>query len=137
MARGRKGGKEERGHLQGVAHCSHFSVQNTHCQLTIIFLFLVGDTTFLLLRTMETAVRRILSTKMIPTGSIMEQTKTAVLNDPAVLAHWHHIVSVSQPMHSSTSDNLLEEITEKWATLRGHSFAAGLVEQYQSITGEY
>ena len=66
----------------------------------------------------------------------MEQTKTAVLNDPAVLVHWHHILSICQPMDSSTSDSLLEEITEKWATIRGHSFAAGWVEQYQCTKRE-
>ena len=66
----------------------------------------------------------------------MEQTRTPVLHDPAVLAHWHHILTVCQPMDSSASDSLLEEITEKWATIRGHSFAAGWVEQYQRTKQE-
>ena len=33
-------------------------------------------------------------------------------------------------MECSTSDNLLDEITEKWATGRGHSFANGWIELY-------
>ena len=102
-------------------------------------LFLVDDNTFLLFGAMETAVRRILSTTTFsvkPTASIKEQTKTVILNDPAVLAHWNHILTVCPPMDSSVSDGLLEEITKKWATIRGHSFAAGWVEQYQCIKRE-
>ena len=61
----------------------------------------------------------------------MEQAKLVVLNDPAVLAHWHCILCVCEPMESSEGDNLLEEITEKWSTIHVHSFAAGWVEQYR------
>lgn len=97
-------------------------------------LFLVDDNTFLLFRAMETAVRQVFSTAKISRTSavpLTKQAQTVVLNDPAVLVHWHDILSVCQPMESSDSDNLLEEMAEKWATIRAHSFAAGMVEQYQ------
>ena len=54
-------------------------------------LFLVDDNTFLLFQAMETAVQRILSTTIKPTGAIiMEQIKTVVLL-------WHAISCLPPP----------------------------------------
>ena len=102
-------------------------------------LFKVNNDVFLLFRAMETAARRVLTISRVSantTISIKEYTKTAILNDPAVLTHWNHILGHCSTMNSSESDDLLEEISEKWATIRGHSFASGWVELYQRAKKE-
>ena len=102
-------------------------------------LFQVNNDVFLLFRAMETAVRRVLTISHAstnPTISIKEHTKTAILNDPAVLAHWNHILGHCSTTNSNESDDLLEEISEKWATIRGYSFASGWVEHYQKAKKE-
>ena len=39
-------------------------------------------------------------------------------------------------MDSSESDDLLEEISDKWATIRGHFFASEWLEHYQRAKKE-
>ena len=91
----------------------------------------VNNDVFLLFQAMEVAVRRVLTTSNVsvnPTISVKKHTKAAILRDPASLAHWGQILSSCPAMDSSESDDLLDEISDKWARIRGHSFAAGYIE---------
>ena len=102
-------------------------------------LFKVNNYVFLLFQAMEVAVCRVLTTLNVsanPTISVKKYTKAAILRDPASLAHWSQILSSCPAMNSSESDDLLDEISDKWATIRGHSFAAGYIEQYQRAKSE-
>ena len=102
-------------------------------------LFLINNNTYLLFRAMEMAVRRVLTTESLgkqPKLEIMKTIKASVLNDPTVMTCWDSILTDCPVMESSTSDNLLDEITEKWATIRGHSFANGWMELYQEAKRE-
>ena len=99
----------------------------------------VNNDVFLLFQAMEVAVRRVLTTSNVsvnPTISVKKHTKAAILRDPASLAHWGQILSSCPAMDSSESDDLLDEISDKWATIHGHSFAAGYIEQYQRAKSE-
>ena len=88
---------------------------------------------------MEIAVRRVLTVANVsanPTISVKKHIKATILHDSALLAHWNQILSNCPAMNSSESDDLLDEISDKWATIRGHSFAAGYIEQYQRAKSE-
>ena len=83
---------------------------------------------------MEVALRQVLTTSNVSanaTISVKKLIKAAILHDPASLAHWRQILSRCPAMNSSKSDDLLEKINDKWAAIRGHSFTAGYIEQYQ------
>ena len=57
------------------------------------------------------------------------------MNDPSVAAHWSCLLSKCEAdLDLEESDSLLEEITDKWVTIRGHSFASAWEEQYQLAT---
>ena len=100
----------------------------------------VNNDVFLLLQAMEVAVRQVLTISTVSvnrtTISVKKHTKAAILRDPASLAHWGQILSSCPAMDSSESDDLLDEISDKWARIRGHSFAAGYIEQYQRAKSE-
>ena len=53
------------------------------------------------------------------------------MNDPSVTVHWSCLLGKSEDLELEESDSLLEEITDKWVSIRGHSFASAWAEQYQ------
>lgn len=82
---------------------------------------------------MELASRRVLSVQRVtscPAIKIQEELQKSIMNDPSVTTHWNYLLSkVGEALDES--DELLEEIVDKWIKIRGHSFASGWVEQYQ------
>ena len=97
-------------------------------------IFKVNNDVSLLFQAMEVAVHRVLTISNVsanPTISVKKNTKAAILHDPASLAHWSQILSSCPAMDSSESDDLLDEISDKCSTIRGHLFAAGYIKQYQ------
>ena len=97
-------------------------------------LFTVNDNTYLLFQAMELSVRKTLSIEWIsrePTLHIKEEMKRTALNDPAVMSCWSTVLAAVTDMECDRSDDLLEEIVEKWISVRSHSFASGWIEQHQ------
>ena len=95
----------------------------------------MNNDTYLLFRAMEVATRRVLKITSIthnPGIKIKQEIHHSVLNDPFVAAHWSCLLSSSSvELELEESEHLLEEICDKWVTIRGHSFASAWVEQYQ------
>ena len=97
-------------------------------------LYRVNNDAYMLFRAMELATRRVLSVVRInkdPSIKIKHEIHHAIMNDPSVAAHWCSLLSKSEDLQFEDSDSLLEEISDKWVTIRGHSFASSWVEQYQ------
>ena len=102
-------------------------------------LFKVNNDVFLLFRAIEVAIYRVLTISNVSTNltiCVKERTKAAILHDPALLAHWSQILSGCPAMYSSESDDLQDEINDKWATIRRHSFAARHIKQYRRANSE-
>ena len=97
-------------------------------------LYRVNNDAYMLFRAMELATRRVLSVAHVnkdPGIKIKHDIHHAITNDPSVAAHWCCLLSKSEDLELEDSDRLLEEISDKWVTIRGHSFASSWVEQYQ------
>ena len=100
-------------------------------------LFRVNNDAYLLFRAMELASRRVLSIERVtshPTIKIQEEMQQCIMNDPSVMTHWNYLLSKVEALDTTESDELLGQIMDKWIKIRGHSFASGLVEQYQIAT---
>ena len=85
---------------------------------------------------MEVATRRVLTVNRItqdPSIRIKHAIHYSIMNDPSVSVHWSCLLSKSEELKLEESDSLLEEIIDKWVSIRGHSFASGWVEQYQLV----
>ena len=96
-------------------------------------LYRVNNDAYMLFRAMELATRRVLSVARVmkdPGIKIKHGIHCAIMNDPSVAAHWCCLLSKSEDLELEDSDSLLEEISDKWVTIRGHSFASSWVEQY-------
>ena len=97
-------------------------------------LFTISDSTYLLFQAMELSVRKTLSIERIsrePTLHVKEEMKHTVMNDPAVLSCWSTVLAAVADMECDSSDDLLEQIADKWISIRSHSFASGWIEQHQ------
>ena len=100
-------------------------------------LYLVNNDTYLVFRAMEIASRRVLSVEHVtshPSIKIKKEVQESIMNDPAVTTHWNYLLSKVEALDTDESDELLEEIVDKWIKIRGHSFASRWVEQYQLAT---
>ena len=69
----------------------------------------------------------------VPTLHIKTEMKKTVMNDPTVMSCWSICLAAVADMDCDISDNLLEEIVDKWISIRSHSFASGWMEQQLSI----
>ena len=98
-------------------------------------LYRVNNDAYMLFRAMELAARRVLTVDRInqdPSIRIKHEVRHSIMNDPSVTAHWSCLLSKCEAdLDLEESDSLLEEITDKWVTIRGQSFASACVEQYQ------
>ena len=93
-------------------------------------LFSINNDSYLLFRAMELTVRQVLDIKKIslqPTVQLGKNIIEKIMNDPGVMAHWSCLLSQSVVLES----DLLQQIADKWVSIRGHSFAGTFIEQYQ------
>ena len=98
-------------------------------QVNRVGLFQIINDAYLFFWAMETASRRILSVEHItsnPTIKIQEEMSKAIINSPAVTAHWNCLLGKVEALDSEESDELLGESVNKWVKISGHSFTSGL-----------
>ena len=98
-------------------------------------LFQVNDDVFLLFRAMETAARRVQLFRMQVQILLFREHKNGMIR-LCLCTGTIYLVRHCSTMDSSESDDLLEEISDKLATIRGHSLASGWLEHYQRAKKE-
>jgi len=64
--------------------------------------------------------------------NFMQKVSEAVLNDDDVLFNW--CLAAGIDFSEDITNKCLALITKKWLTIRGHSFAANVLEMYKQST---
>ena len=94
-------------------------------------LLFIDDETFLLFLAIEFATRSSLSALLglnPPHNLDKDVVAKAIIDDPNVQFHWHHLTSNHE---ETVTKELQNKLVSQWITIRGFSMAAPFMEDYK------
>ena len=95
-------------------------------------LFLASHCAYEVFHAMEQVLRQFLSS--IPDNKHLDKDRIIgiLLEDNTIQFYWS---MMTFDIDSKTAQNVLQDIVRLWITIRGHSYASAIVEEYKHLNG--
>lgn len=95
-------------------------------------LFIVSDCAYEVFHAMEQVLRQFLSS--IPDNKHLDKDRiiSILLEDSSIQFYWS---MMAFDFDTNTAQNVLQDVIKLWITIRGHSYASAIVEEYKRLNG--